>query len=77
MMVTKTCDSCSRDYEGPGKVYRLNTGGNSGVYLCRSCWAKEMAWRKDKNAWLKKGGNLTPNSRFPVYKFPKYVRRKK
>ncbi len=45
------CDNCSRET----RVKRLNTGGGSGVFLCRPCWAKEMAWRKQRNKTLARG----------------------
>jgi len=63
-MVTKSCDSCSGSFTGAGKIRRLNTGGHSGIFLCRKCWAKEMAWRKIRNETLEK------SVRFPIIKFP-------
>ena len=54
------CDNCSRET----KVVRLDTGGHSGAFLCRSCWAKEMRWRKQRNKTLSK------SSRFSIRKYP-------
>ena len=45
------------------KVHRLNTGGNSGVYLCRKHWADEMKWRKERNK------TLDPGAKFPILKW--------
>ena len=46
------------------KVRRLNTGGGSGVYLCKQHWGKEMDWRKMRNKTLHK------SARFSIRKFP-------
>ena len=54
------CDNCSRET----RVVRLDTGGHSGVFLCRSCWAKEMRWRKQRNKIL------TGKSKFSIRKYP-------
>jgi len=54
------CDNCSKER----RVVRLNTGGHSGAFLCRTCWAKEMAWRKQRNK------KLTGKSRFSIRKWP-------
>lgn len=51
------------------RVHRLDTGGGSGLFLCREHWNKEMAWRKSRNADLKKSGHLTKSSRFNIRKW--------
>lgn len=63
-MVNTSCDGCSEGFTVVGKIRRLNTGGDSGAYLCRKCWAKEMVWRKLRNETLEK------SVRFPIIKFP-------
>ena len=45
------------------KVHRLDTGGGSGVYLCKKHWAKEMAWRRERNK------TLHPANKFPIRKW--------
>lgn len=44
------------DYNGhqAKNVKRLDTGGGSGVFLCRTHWNKEMKWRKERNKSLAK-----------------------
>ena len=54
------CDNCSKET----KVVRLSTGGSSGANLCRSCWAKEMAWRKERNK------KLATSAKFSIKKYP-------
>ena len=54
------CDSCSRE----ARVVRLDIGGGGGVFLCRSCWAKEMRWRKERNK------TLLRSARFSIRKWP-------
>lgn len=58
------CDGCGQQFTRPNSVRRLDTGGGSGLYLCRSCWGKEMAWRKQRNK------TLEPFAKFPIRKFP-------
>jgi len=58
------CDKCGGHFVKAGSVRRLDTGGDSGAYLCRGCWKKEMKWR----AMMNKG--VTGKSRFSVRKFP-------
>lgn len=53
------CDNCRREI----KVKRLKTAGDSGVSICRSCWAKEMAFRKRVNKTLSK------SAKFSILKF--------
>lgn len=60
----RACDNCGKTFHGPGRVRRLDLGGNSGIDLCRTCWQKEMAWRKLRNKTLK------GDARFPILKFP-------
>lgn len=47
-----------------GPIRRLDTGGGSGIYLCRRCWKDEMKWRKMRNR------KLIGDARFPIRKFP-------
>ena len=47
------------DYGHEARVHRLNTGGGSGVYLCRKHWAAEMAWRRERNKGLAKGNRFS------------------
>lgn len=54
------CDQCGEER----KVRRLDTGGRSGAFLCRGCWAKTMSWRKIRNKKLAK------SSRFSIRKWP-------
>jgi len=54
------CDNCSKET----RVVRLSTGGGSGIFLCRSCWAKEMAWRKQRNK------TLVGKAKFSIRKYP-------
>ena len=49
------CDNCSREV----KAYRLPIGGGAGINLCKSCWAKEMKWRKQRNKTLSKDAKFT------------------
>ena len=65
------CDSCGKKTGTTmtTKIYRLDTGGGSGVFLCRTCWAKEMKWRKARNKTLHKG------AQFHILKFPGSRRR--
>jgi len=58
-----TMKSCDQGHEAT-KVRRLSTGGGSGVYLCRAHWAKEMAWRKQRNK------TLARSNRFSIRKWP-------
>lgn len=53
------CDKCMKGT----RVKRLSLGGGSGVFLCKPCWAKEMAWRKQRNKELPRG------SKFSILKF--------
>jgi len=55
------CDNCGKET----RVVKLATGGgSSGVFLCRSCWNKEMSWRKQRNKTLSK------NAKFSIRKYP-------
>lgn len=54
------CDNCSHEVQ----VQRLATGGGSGIFLCRGCWAKEMAWRRQRNK------TLARSARFSILKWP-------
>ena len=45
------------------KVHRLDTGGNSGVFLCQKHWNDEMAWRKERNK------TLDGSTKFPIKKW--------
>lgn len=60
------CDKCGHRYDMVGPIRRLNTGGGSGIFLCRRCWKDEMKWRTAVN----KGRNLKGSARFPILKFP-------
>jgi len=55
------CDNCGKET----KTRRLSLGGGAGINLCRTCWAKEMQWRKRRNKSLASG------AKFPIRKFPK------
>lgn len=63
-MQNDVCDYCTNFRGSVGPIRRLNTGGGSGVYLCRQCWNKEMKWRKQRNK------TLSRTARFPILKFP-------
>lgn len=63
-MRNDVCDNCGHFYDMVGPIRRLNTGGGSGVYLCRQCWNKEMKWRKMRNR------KLMGDVKFPIRKFP-------
>ena len=54
------CDNCGKET----KVVRLSLGGGAGAFLCRGCWAKEMAYRKRRNKTLSKSG------KFSIRKYP-------
>ena len=58
------CDKCGGHFTKSGSVRRLDTGGDSGAYLCRGCWKKEMKWRGMRNK------TLVGRAKFPVIKFP-------
>ena len=58
------CDKCGGKFTRSGSVRRLDTGGGSGAYLCRKCWAHEMRWRKMRNK------TLMGDAKFPIRKFP-------
>lgn len=45
------------------KIRRLNTGGNSGVFLCQRHWKQEMKWRKQRNK------TLEGKAKFPILKW--------
>lgn len=63
-MVDKFCDNCGAHATTPGKIYRLDLGGNSGANLCKKCWNAEMKWRKERNK------TLTGKAKFPIKAFP-------
>lgn len=52
------CDKC----DGQVTSARLDTGGSSGVFLCRDCWQKEMVWRNLRNSEV--------TSKFKIKAFP-------
>lgn len=54
------CDSCGK----ATRVVRLKLPGEAGAFLCRSCWAKEMAWRRRRNKTLARW------NRFSIRKWP-------
>lgn len=58
------CDKCGKHTTRPNSIRRLGTGGGSGVYLCRKCWADEMKWRKMRNK------KLMGDAKFPILKWP-------
>lgn len=62
-MIVKSdyCDSCGKQKES----YRLDTGGHSGVFLCKPCWSKEMRWRKQRNK------KLSTEAKFDIKSYPK------
>jgi hypothetical protein len=53
------CDKCSgvdqhqvearKDETRVGRIYRLPTGGDGGINLCRVCWQTEMEYRTERN----------------------------
>lgn len=50
----------------PGTVKRLPTSADphgGAVILCKADWAREMAWRKERNA------HLSPDARFPIIRW--------
>lgn len=57
----KECDYGHTVQKGYAK--RLDTGGGSGVYLCRKHWAKEMQFRRQRNK------SLEGDAKFPIKKF--------
>jgi hypothetical protein len=64
----KTCDHDGHNAE---HVHRLNTGGDSGAFLCKTHWATEMKWRKERNK------TLSGSAKFPILKWTDYTKRKK
>lgn len=46
------------------RAFRLDTGNNSGLFPCKSCWEYEMAWRIGRNRRLK------PQNYFDIKPFP-------
>ena len=59
MITTSYCD-----YGHEAKAARLDTGGNSGAFLCRKHWAEEMKWRKLRNE------KLEPQNQFDILPYP-------
>ena len=55
-------DYCDHGHKGGAR--RLDTGGGSGVYLCRKHWVEEMNWRKLRNE------ELEPQNQFDILPFP-------
>jgi hypothetical protein len=53
------CDGshCTKE---TGEVRRVETGGGSGVILCKDCFAVEMAWREYRNR------ELAEYAKFPI-----------
>lgn len=45
-------DFCDGDCNESGPCYRLDLGAGGAVFLCRADWAKEMEFRKERNAEL-------------------------
>ena len=39
----------------PGEVRRMSIGGGGRISLCRSCWQKELEWRRKQNKSLALG----------------------
>ena len=79
------CDKCNGYDEsqipGPrqgewavGPIFRLSTGGQGGINLCRACWGKEMEWRESRNHARDAKGRRMPNKDvaypFKIVKFP-------
>ncbi len=63
---------CDHDHSA-ATIRRLPVGSpgtGEGVFLCRQHWASEMAWRRERNRELERSGNLTPQTRFPIRKWP-------
>jgi len=58
-------NQCDYGHETTGKVYRLDTGSGSGVFLCERHWNKEMDWRIARNQ------DLPNSSQFEILPFPK------
>lgn len=56
---------CDYGHETKESVYRLNTGGGGGVFLCEIHWKKEMEWRKERNK------DLDNSAKFDILPFPK------
>jgi hypothetical protein len=48
---------CDHGHEAT-KVHRLDTGGGSGVFLCKQHWEREMRWRKQRNKTLSRGNKF-------------------
>lgn len=57
-----TCDGPCNRLDVPS--IRLPLPGGAGVFLCRSCWAKEMRWRQERNR------SLAPENHFDIIPFP-------
>lgn len=67
----KRIKACDHGHETIGSVRRLDTGGGSGLFLCRKHWYSEMRWRKMRNK------KLMRSARFSIRKFPADKPRKK
>jgi hypothetical protein len=59
-MTHGSCDGCSRNTE----VRDLHLPEHQVLTLCKSCWAKEMKWRKLRNQ------ELDPRAKFPILGWP-------
>ena len=57
------CDSCAGERTKVGPIHRLETGGGSGVHLCRPCWGNEMEWRERRNQEMLNPSPKTPAER--------------
>jgi hypothetical protein len=57
------CDSCAGARTKVGPIHRLETGGGSGIHLCRPCWGKEMEWREGRNQEILNPSPKTPSER--------------
>ena len=48
------------------KSRKLSIGGGGNLFLCRSCWAHEMAYRREMN----KRNNLKGKNAWSIRKYP-------
>jgi len=51
---THNWDCCGEGPHAPGTVKIMRAGTDSNLVLCRACWQKELAYRRERNTWLEK-----------------------
>jgi hypothetical protein len=51
-MVGTNNDCCGAGPHTPGEVRVMPCGGDSNLILCRSCWLREIVYRRERNSAL-------------------------